>query len=487
MRITLINPKSNALGLNLGLAYIAANLKKHGHEVLGLDLNNRPIKSSIEDYAKKRILEFKPNLIGVSLLSFGYQSGMNLINDIRRYYWCPIVVGGPDAFIEQENYFRDNINIDFVMVGEAEETMVELTEALNNGVTTGDFSKVGSLIYKDPKTGEIHKNEKRSVLQDLDVLPFLDYDCFEVEDLTVYPIVTSRGCIYNCSFCAMPLITGRTIRTRSISEVIKEIKLAKEKYPSLKEIQLLDDCFSANSKRVIEFCKVYKEAGINLSWVVAPGFRADGINEEVLLALKDAGMRPLIKLGVESYVPHVFELVEKGEAFEDINNAVKLCKKHGFKTQGFFIIGLPEDTKEGVLYTRKIAQEVGFDSIGFQMLMPFPRTRVYDWVQKHGTILVDHKRQSSSIHPGFTTPKFTAKEKLDLCRKFDIWQAREGTPYPFDGTKGNFYNTMLILYLITRYDLKYMLKHLKRLIPRFLATLKKGRAEEFVGIKFKEK
>ena len=144
MNVLLINPKGIAFGINLGIHYLASNLKKHGHNVLGLDLTNRPIEGDLKEYTKKKILKFKPNLIGISLLSFGYDSGIDLINDIGTYYWCPIVIGGAEAFIDQEKYIKEN---NFLNFNKSTDNIVYSSEALSILINLSSFVSIFIVIF----------------------------------------------------------------------------------------------------------------------------------------------------------------------------------------------------------------------------------------------------------------------------------------------------------------------------------------------------
>ncbi len=147
MKILFIDPPGRVKGLNIGFAFLAAVLKKESHEVKVLDFNNRYTENQ-EKILKKTLDDFKPDIVGFTLLSLSYYTCMKLINVVKKYHDCTVVVGGAQTFIEQEQLLKDNKNIDVVVIGEGEETILEIIKALEHNIK---FEEVKGIIFKKGK------------------------------------------------------------------------------------------------------------------------------------------------------------------------------------------------------------------------------------------------------------------------------------------------------------------------------------------------
>ena len=208
--------------------------------------------------------------------------------------------------------------------------------------------------------------------------------------------------------------------------------------------------------------------------------RADKLTESLVQKMKLSGCER-VQIGVESLVPEIFNDIDKGESLEDIKNAVKLFKKYKIKIYSFFIIGLPKDTFKGVMDSYRFSKEIGFDFNSWQNLMPLPRTRVFDWVKKHGKILKDYKNQSSQLFEvGFETPEFTKEERE---KAFNIIAIKEKA-YPFDPRKSTFQNGLITLKLILQYDMFHLPAHTYKLTRKAFNIAFKGKTQALSGIEF---
>ena len=474
MKVFLVNPSGTAIGLNSGLGYLVASLQMKGHSVKGLDLNNcrvdNPgllIRQVVENYA--------PDIIGISVKSLTYPNSVDIAKSIKEYYAGPIVFGGIHTSIAKEEILQNNPCVDYVLVGEGEESLCQLVESINDKRT---LSKIKGLIYRNGS--DIVTNEPADVINDLDKLPFPDFRCFGVERIERYPIVTSRGCPCNCSFCLAPKVTGKKWRARNAENIIQEIKHASKIY-KIDSIQIMDDNFTLKKDRVAEFCNRCLQEGFKFLWECSNGIRADKVDYELAELMKKAGLFS-VSLGVESLHPEVFNQINKGETIEEIKNTVKILRKLGISVTGFFIIGLPGDTYERTMYSYNEAKKIGFDKVLFQLLMPFPMTKVYDWLKENGHILsgIDTTRGRLG-EVTFETPDFTAEERKKAFLTISI----KNLIYPYDLEKSKIKNILYLLQLALQYDIKNIHKHLYKFSIKSINIIFKGQSATLTGIHFR--
>jgi len=198
-----------------------------------------------------------------------------------------------------------------------------------------------------------------------DSLPFPRYELFDSFNylstnwqigLWHYPLLTSIGCPYQCSFCAA---RNRTYKMRSIDNCIEELRIAKEKY-KIRSFEIIDDVFNLYKERVIEFCE--KVAALKLSWLCSNGLRADRFDEEEAEALISAGCHT-VGFGVESIFNDILEKIHKGEKIEQIEEAIKIAKKYFSEVKGYFIVGLPSSNYDKDLASILWAKKMGIKAV----------------------------------------------------------------------------------------------------------------------------
>ncbi|EKD29078.1 MAG: Fe-S oxidoreductase, partial [uncultured bacterium] len=384
MNILLIDPKATkGGGLNTGLGWLSASIANAGHKVKVLDFVNRNI-SNPPEYLSNIVNNFKPDIIGFCIHCTTYTVACSLNDYIKQKYSIPVVFGGPHAAYEKENILKEHNNIDFTIVGEAEDSFLELIDCLSG---RNQFSNVKGLIFRD--NNKIIYTGDRPVRKEISDLPFPDYTLFGISQINEpYPIATSRGCPFQCSFCN-PKMSGMIWRKRELQNVIDELIFAKKTF-NINKFMLSEPVFNLIPERVIEFCSLLKKNNINLPWFSSSGLRAHLLNEKTIVAMKESGCIE-IKIGIESLVPEVFDRINKKQTLEDLYNAIKLIKNHKIKLSGSFIIGLPGDTYKNALKNYHLASKLKFDSMAWSLLIPYPGTDAYDWMLKNGRMLYDYK------------------------------------------------------------------------------------------------
>ena len=254
-----------------------------------------------------------------------------------------------------------------------------------------DWAKIQGISYQ--KDGKIHHNLDRAPLlsEELDKLPFvtqiydrdLDFRKYN-SPYCQYPYVslyTGRGCPARCTFCLWPQVTtGHSYRTRSVDNVIEEVKEMKRLFPGMKEIFFDDDTFTADRNRAREIAQRLKPLG--LCW--STNSRAN-VDYETLKIMKDGGLR-LFVIGYESGNAEILKNIKKGVALETSRRFTQDCHKLGILIHGTFILGLPGETRETIQQTMRFAKEMNPETIQVSLASPYPGTAFYDYAIEHGYI-----------------------------------------------------------------------------------------------------
>ncbi len=397
MRVLLVAPRvqlpiDTRSSPPLGLAYLAAISERRGDEVRVYDGN-------VERESLEAVVEaFRPHVVGISANTIQVQSAWRDAALVRARSDAAVVLGGPHPSILPGESLQQH-GVDFVVRGEGEETWAELCAAIEGAPRESWPDRVraiAGLSYRAPE-GPCH-NPERAPIQDLDRLPFPAYRYFRIERYTnlqptldarkgpSYPILTSRGCPYQCSYCCQ--IGPRRWRARSPENVVAEWRwLVREL--GAREIGVLDDSFNIDRERVLRICELLVKEGLNrVPWIMINGMRANLVDEELLRRMREAGCIRTA-FGVESGNQRILdEVIGKHLTLEQVRAAFRAARAVGMETIGFFIIGLPGETEETIEDTIRFACELDPLVANFSMAMPFPGTRMHATVMEKGRLLV---------------------------------------------------------------------------------------------------
>lgn len=401
----------------LGLLYIGAVLIKNNHQVRLLDPD---AEDCFGEKLRSFIKEYTPELIGITASTSIIKEALRIAKISKSIYpKVPIVIGGIHPTISPKETL-ENEYVDFIIIGEAEITVVEFVDALEKGK---DLSKIDGIGYK--RNGEIHLNKRRELIKDLDSIPFPDRDLLKNPSAYVPPdaqktpvtsLITTRGCFGACTYCQTKNIFGRKLRSRSVENVIDEIKYCIKKY-GIKEFHFADDNFVEDKKRVLDFCREVRKLDIKPNFVFFNGLRADNVDEEILRALKSIGVLT-VGYGVESGNQEILNRIKKGIKLDTYRKAYKLSKKMGFQTWGFFMIGLPGETAKTIRDTINFAKELDPDFAKFLILKPFPGSEVFEELHSQNLIFnYDYELYGVYTRPVHRLPSLTAEEIFKWQKK----------------------------------------------------------------------
>lgn len=398
MKIVFIYPTFESLGIE----YLSAYLKKHGHQTkLILDPQlfvtyTLPVKplSKIFNFRKnivKETVSLKPEMVCFSCASDVFGWAIQLAEAIKGVLDVPIVFGGPHPTAVPENVIKHKY-IDFVIVGEGEEALLELADKLENGKDTTNLKNVWSKYE-----GKIINNPVRILNADLDSLPFPDKDLYyndhrefinNIHGLTnTYGIMGSRGCPNACSYCQNNYLQklykdSGYLRFRSVTNIIEELAIAKERY-NVKTITFWDNILTYNKKWLRELLERYKEE-ISLPFVCYsyPGY----IDKETVSLLEESGCR-IVDLGIQSINENIRKdvLLRRGSN-DDIIKTINLISRSKLLLYIDLMVGLPRETGEDLLNTAKFFNRHKVNLINIHWLRHFPKTEITKYIENKDMI-----------------------------------------------------------------------------------------------------
>lgn len=393
-RVLLIHPNRESVrahGLpHAGLASLAAVLRSNGDEVRVVDYLLTPNAPPLTYFLKS----FSPDIVGISTYTAMISKAFRFIDAIYNYNQrIPIIVGGPHATLYSEDFLDDG-RVSYIFRGESEEKIGEIVASVSPG-------KAPKIIDCPPI--------------DIQKLPLPDFTSFYgFEKIQDYPLVTTRGCPYECSFCMVKFISSRRYRCKEISACCNEIMNAQTALPNLKAVSVIDDNCSVLKERFRNFLLQYIEK-IDLPLGFAY-IRADAINDEILTFIKRAGTKSVC-IAVEHGHPEVYKHINKGEELGDIIKAAHLVRESGLGLELCFIIGLPYDTFEMTKYNVKLARLLKASRIYWNMLVPYKGTQAREWFLKNGTLFGEADRTSHVDYscfcdePAMETKEMTAEDR----------------------------------------------------------------------------
>ncbi len=355
------------------LAYVAGALQKHNHEITFLDAMASNYSLNDMVILLKKI---KPDVMMFSITTYMYHDCIELIRFFKKHIPCKVIVGGANLSLFPKETIS-NPEIDIGIIGEAEETVVELLSALDKNK---DISNIKGIIFKKGK--KIIKTKSRPLIKNLDKIPFPARNLLPVDkyysliskhkNYTI--IITSRGCPFSCIFCEQ---RTKLVRFRSVKNVVDELEECFNKY-NVREFEFFDPLFTINKSRVIEICKEIRRRKLKIYWSCRA--RVDTVDYVLLREMKLAGCYR-VYYGIESGDETVLKNIKKHTTIPIIKKAIKDSKKAGLIVFGYFIIGAPGETLSSAYRTLRLAKQLPLDYVQFNRLSALPGTPLYDLIK----------------------------------------------------------------------------------------------------------
>jgi len=392
----------------LGLMYIASMLKQERRDEVEI-LDNYVENLSVQ--ALGEVIKGKqPDLVGISTMTPTFMSALAAAK-VAKKAGAIVVMGGPQLYI----YPRETLShdcIDFGVVGEGEQVMVELADALSSG---RDYTKIQGLAYKS--NGNVQVNSER-IVEDIDCLPLparelIHQDMYSsavaLDPMTT--MISSRGCPFSCGFCAK-FPWDKKLRFRSGKLVVDEIEHVVQQY-GVREVMFYDTVMTLNKELIIQICDEITQRGLKIRWETPT--RVDLVDPELLSRMAQAGCARL-RYGVESGVPAILELMRKKTSLEQVRNAFRWTQEAGIEAFAYFMIGYPTESVQTIKETIRFAISLKPDMAMFTATVAHPNTHLYELAFQEGLIKTDYWRN-------FTLGK--TDEKLPFFIKdADVWAKR---------------------------------------------------------------
>ena len=400
------NPRSDHIQPPLGLGYLAAAARKNGIEVSLYDANRFKTDSS---KLGKLIKKEKPDFVGFQFYTMNFDQVKRGLETTKKINQKIItLVGGPHPSALPEETLSDlGENLDFAFCGEAEVGLPQLLKTVAEG--KNEFSNIPGLIYRNGGETIINEPNFPKDLDELDppawdllkprVYPEAQHGAF-FENFPIAPIITTRGCPFNCTFCAGKLNTGSLLRKRSVNHVIEEIRYLYTNH-HIKEFHIVDDNFTLDKEYAKKILKEIINLDLKISFAVPNGIRLDTLDEEILVLMKNAGFY-LISVGIESGSDRILKLMGKHLSIKQIKEKVSLIKSVGLDAAGFFILGYPGETEKEIKKTINFSLNLGLLRANYFIFLPLPGTAIYKQLQKEGKL-----KKIEYDELSFTSPVFS--------------------------------------------------------------------------------
>ena len=385
MKITLVQPR---VGHNpsyihepLNLGYIAAYLIERGYKNVDIHIGAFETDKRIISEASDA------DIVGFTATSPMMKHAEELAKQIKEENPKAVIAfGGSHSSVLPENSLKSE-NIDVVVRGEGEMTMLEIVRAVESGTS---FKEITGVSYKNK--GAIIHNPDRDLIRDIDTIPFparnlmcqdkfLEIGYKKYGDRGAW-IFSSRGCPYHCTYCASCSIWTRKWRARAPENIIKEIRELINAF-DVDRINFADDTFTISRKRVEEFCNLLKRENLQIAW--GCNVRVDNVDKNLFEVMQSAGCTD-VWIGAESGSPVILKDIKKGITLTQIKNTFKWSKEAGLKRRAYLMIGSPKESKETILQTEKLVDEIEPDTLEFSILTPYPGCENYEMAKKEGYV-----------------------------------------------------------------------------------------------------
>jgi radical SAM superfamily enzyme YgiQ (UPF0313 family) len=371
-----------------GLAYLAAVLKKEGHDV---KIYNQDVHHYPDAHLTALLDKHKFDVIGVSIIAgyYQYKKLLSISNAIKKSKQRPahFILGGHGPSPEPE-YFIKKTGADIIVMGEGEETAVELFEALAGHKP---LDKIKGIAYGDGE--HVRVNPRRDLIKDIDSIPWPAYNLFPIEYYRllrmpncshndfIMPLLSGRGCTFTCNFCYR---MDKGFRPRSPESIIEEIQYLKKEF-NISYIAFSDELLMSSKKRTIEICEAFLKANLKIKWDC--NGRLNYATSDVLSIMKKAGCT-FINYGIEAYDDDVLKKMKKALTIRQIDKGIEETLAAGISPGLNMLYGHIGDNRETLndAVNFLIAHDDGAQMRTIRPVTPYPGSPLYDYAIEKGLI-----------------------------------------------------------------------------------------------------
>lgn len=421
MRVLFINPAmeryTRQFAFPLGLLSIATYLKAKGHQVKILD------RTLVTTNIEKELSVYRPDIVGVSVYSMKSFTDSEKVSLAAKKAGIKVVWGGPFVSLAADFVFN-NIDIDFISVGEGEQSWLELCNAYDTGI---DPKTVPGFAWRE---NGITKYSAQREFIDLAILPPLDFSLVDVDRYLgdMYGckkcalLYMSKGCIGQCTFCFNKAFHRQTCRMRPVETFLAEVKYLVENH-GVDCIYFADELWCRNRNEMLMQCSAFKNSGIKFKWGVQT--RVGIFSGDDFKIMKDAGCI-WVDFGIETGSPSMMKTIKKGIPYDKIEQTFIDCEKAGLITLANFIIAFPDETEEQVRETVELAKRIRATQRTFFFFMPGPGSELYDKIVKEGRYIPPKDFEGYTKIKTFFTPKPNLSKvpsrDLKVIRAYFLWK-----------------------------------------------------------------
>jgi radical SAM superfamily enzyme YgiQ (UPF0313 family) len=419
----------------LGIEYLAASLRRAGHEVAFYDPTLGPPRRQADglyhygvphEEMARRIKAFSPDVVGISChYAFGANDAYTVADIAKQADDRMVtVMGGLFVSTHGEKPLRECSPLDYSLVGEADTSLPALLDLLSTH-DGRDFETIDGLLWRDGDA--IRHNEKTAYITDLDNLPFPARDLVDIRTymegskfkrlyglgfLPALSLLTSRSCPHRCSFCNMRLVHGNRWRPRSADNVLDELEEITGKYQA-RHVFIMDDNFTLDIGRAKIICEKIIRRSYPFRWNTPNGISVKGVDPELARLMKEAGCANIC-VAVESgseYIRHA--VMKKRTTDAEIIQAVDCFKNAGIPVVGFVLLGMPGENGYHFNKTMELLKRLPLTSIVVSFAIPFPGTQLYEDMVRDGLLRKGDTAGMDDLNaPSFETPDFTREELI---------------------------------------------------------------------------
>ncbi len=401
-----------------GLCYLAVYLRDHNYDVSIID--GEALRLSCQETVNK-ILNEQPDLVGLSCKTLWVINAGKIANAIKeKNHNITVIAGGHHVTSLPKQSLEEFPGFDAIVMGEGEITVLDYIDTIN---ANDDLSNVKGIAYRN--SNDIKVNQRREETLDInqlhkpafDLLPELTVhynpSLANVKSLPAFPLITSRGCPFQCAFCDRNVF-GNTTRIPPAEYTFSIIEDLYYKH-GISNLLFDDDNIMINKKILFKLMELIRESDMKLSFSCQA--RVNSIDEESLTLLKESGCWQLM-FGIESGSQKILKAMKKGTKLHQIENAISLCRKLGIKTFGMFILGFPGETIETLQETVEFIKALKLNDIACFLFTPLPGSDIYEHIEKYGQYKKQWDKGNSMEHSLFIPEGLeekTLKEFVGRC------------------------------------------------------------------------
>ena len=393
-----------------GMLSIAAQLLRDGNDVQVFDCLGPGAPVDIREQVRE-ILAFEPQMVGFSATTSSFPDAADMAQMIKESQPDVVTIcGGVHASALKEKLLVRYPAFDYLAAGEGELTMSELARG-------ADPVTIAGLIRRE--AGEAVANDPRAHIANLDDLPFPAYEklrgfprdyhlpLFSYKQTPGATMITSRGCMFQCSYCDRSVFQ-KGFRYNSAAYIYEHMQYLRDRF-GVRHVNIYDDLFTANRKRIVELCEklARQPLGVNFNCAVRVGYT----DNDLLAMLKGAGCL-MVSLGIESADSDMLARHKSGVSLDEVRETVSRIQAAKLRAKGLFMMGLPGETEESIKHTSDFIISLGLDDMNMAKFTPFPGAPLWSSIRDEGRFEEDW-RLMNCLNFVFIPKGIESKDRLD--------------------------------------------------------------------------